>query len=76
MKPTVYDYRSTAEFVKNPNPPMPDLHPNPLSDADVTAIAEALRQARKHREHPGQRLPLPRSGARGCGQPRTSACRP
>ena len=35
-------------FIRNPNPPMPKLHPAPLNDADVAAVTEhvvALRQA-------------------------------
>jgi alcohol dehydrogenase (cytochrome c) len=30
-------------FVKDPNPPMPDLHPSPLDDAEVTAVSEYVR---------------------------------
>jgi mono/diheme cytochrome c family protein len=30
-------------FVKDPRPPMPDLHPSPLDDAAVTAVAEYVR---------------------------------
>jgi alcohol dehydrogenase (cytochrome c) len=30
-------------FVKNPNPPMPKLHPSPLDDAEVTAVSEYVQ---------------------------------
>jgi alcohol dehydrogenase (cytochrome c) len=38
-----------AEFVKNPNPPMPDLHPAPLNDEAVQAVAEYVRSLQSNR---------------------------
>jgi alcohol dehydrogenase (cytochrome c) len=32
-----------ADFIKNPNPPMPKLHPSPLDDAEVSAVAQHVR---------------------------------
>jgi mono/diheme cytochrome c family protein len=38
-----HDLAAIVEFIKNPKPPMPDLHPSPLDDAEVTAIGEYVR---------------------------------
>lgn len=38
------DLASIAAFIKNPNPPMPKLHPNPLDDAEVDAVAQHVRK--------------------------------
>ena len=35
--------------LKNPNPPMPKLHPSPLDDADVTAVSEYVRTLQSKR---------------------------
>jgi alcohol dehydrogenase (cytochrome c) len=32
-----------AEFIRNPNPPMPKLHPAPLDDAEVNIVAQHVR---------------------------------
>ncbi|MFL5541854.1 MAG: PQQ-binding-like beta-propeller repeat protein, partial [Longimicrobiaceae bacterium] len=40
---TRQDTASLAAFIRNPKPPMPDLHPSPLSDEDVGAIAAYVR---------------------------------
>jgi alcohol dehydrogenase (cytochrome c) len=32
-----------ADFIKNPEPPMPKLHPSPLDDAEVEAVAQHVR---------------------------------
>ncbi|MFP5285859.1 MAG: c-type cytochrome [Thermoanaerobaculia bacterium] len=37
------DLAAIAEFIKNPNPPMPKLHPTPLNDEEVTAVSEYVR---------------------------------
>jgi alcohol dehydrogenase (cytochrome c) len=37
------DLAAIVAFVKDPKPPMPDLHPSPLSDADVDAVARYVR---------------------------------
>jgi alcohol dehydrogenase (cytochrome c) len=37
------DLAAIAEFIKNPAPAMPDLHPSPLDDAEVTAVSEYVR---------------------------------
>jgi alcohol dehydrogenase (cytochrome c) len=33
-----------VDFVKNPNPPMPKLHPSPLDDSEVNAVSEYVRK--------------------------------
>jgi alcohol dehydrogenase (cytochrome c) len=38
-----HDLAAIAAFIKDPKPPMPDLHPSPLDDAEVTAIAQYVR---------------------------------
>ena len=38
-----HDLAAIAAFIKDPKPPMPDLHPSPLDDAEVAAIAEYVR---------------------------------
>jgi mono/diheme cytochrome c family protein len=38
-----HDLAAIVAFVKNPNPPMPKLHPSPLNDEHVTAVAEYVR---------------------------------
>ena len=35
-----------AAFIKNPKAPMPKLHPSPLTDADVTALAQFVETLR------------------------------
>jgi mono/diheme cytochrome c family protein len=37
------DVTAIGGFINNPNPPMPKLHPNPLDDAEVTAVSEYVR---------------------------------
>lgn len=37
------DVESIAAFVKDPKPPMPDLHPSPLDDEAVQAVASYVR---------------------------------
>ena len=32
-----------AQFIRNPNPPMPKLHPAPLDDAEVNEVAQHVR---------------------------------
>jgi hypothetical protein len=38
------DVAAIAAFVKNPNPPMPKLHPSPLSDDMVQTVSEYVRK--------------------------------
>jgi alcohol dehydrogenase (cytochrome c) len=38
------ELQAIADFIKNPNPPMPKLHPSPLDDAEVTAVGEYVRK--------------------------------
>jgi alcohol dehydrogenase (cytochrome c) len=37
------DLEAIVAFVKNPNPPMPKLFPNPLTDEDVQLVSEYVR---------------------------------
>jgi alcohol dehydrogenase (cytochrome c) len=37
------DVNAIAAVIKDPPPPMPDLHPNPLDDAGVSAVATYVR---------------------------------
>jgi mono/diheme cytochrome c family protein len=38
-----HDVMAIVDFVKNPDPPMPKLHPSPLDDAEVAAVAQHVR---------------------------------
>jgi hypothetical protein len=49
-RPARKDLDAIVEFIKNPNPPMPKLFPNPLADADVRPVAEYVRML--HRSPP------------------------
>ena len=37
------DLAAIVAFVKDPKPPMPDLHPSPLNDQAVSAVSQYVR---------------------------------